>query len=65
VFLDGTRVKELDVEKLRGSLTQEAIVNPAFADYHNAPMKGLSSGGDALEAFQNYLKDNSYKEVSL
>ncbi|NLL37565.1 MAG: type III-B CRISPR module RAMP protein Cmr1, partial [Fretibacterium sp.] len=31
VFLDGTRVKELDVEKLRGSLTQEAIVNPAFA----------------------------------
>ena len=66
LFLDGTRLREVELKGSAASFGASQIVNPRFAMYSSSPMKGRSQAGDALEAFQNYLvNERKYTEVSL
>ena len=43
--------------------SRDAIINPKFSTYTKSPLGEYSPKGDALEAFINYSKGKSFKEV--
>lgn len=61
IFLDGTRLNDLELTRCRRTFNKNSFADPKFTVYRNSPMSGLSKKGDALEAFQNYLKTQRYR----
>ncbi|GHV43006.1 hypothetical protein FACS1894187_25410 [Synergistales bacterium] len=63
VLLKAPLPKELELKGSRETFKTDTIVNHSFTAYPNAPMKGRSSNGNAVEAFIAYLKEQNFKEV--
>ena len=57
--------KELELKGTSKTFDAKSIVNPKFAAYRNAPMRGRSRDGNAIEAFIAYLKEQRFVEVKL
>ncbi|GHS92403.1 hypothetical protein AGMMS50276_00210 [Synergistales bacterium] len=63
VLLRAPLPEELELKGSVRTFGTAEIVNRSFTAYPNAPMKGRSSNGNAVEAFIAYLKEQNFKEV--
>jgi len=59
--LEGIKVTHGQGEQVFG---KDSIENPQFSLYNNSPMENRSAVGSALEAFESFIVEKGFREVT-